>query len=80
MEPVLQKTFEIGTKATRSFSSSVQPPIKRLTVELAFPANSLTTFLRREILDHVGKSVRLDRLRAGGPLLVDHDPRGILLE
>jgi hypothetical protein len=79
MGPVLQKTFEIETKATRSFSSSVQPPIKRLT-ELAFPANSLTTFLRREILDHVGKSARLDRLRAGGPLLVDHDPRGILLE
>ena len=46
------------------------------TVELAFSSETpVERWYGNEILDHSSKAVRLDRLRDGGPLLVDHDPR-----
>lgn len=46
------------------------------TVELSFSSESpVERWFGTEILDHSPASVRLGRLRAGGPLLVDHDLR-----
>lgn len=44
------------------------------TAELAFSSETpVDRWFGQEILDHGPKSVRLERLRAGGPLLVNHD-------
>src|SRR6185437_6292852 len=49
------------------------------TVELSFSSEAPVERLwGTEILDHQKKSVRLGRLRTGGPLLVDHDTRDIV--
>lgn len=46
------------------------------TVELAFSSEEpVQRWFGTEILDHAKKSVKLGRLRSGGPILVDHDPR-----
>ena len=45
------------------------------TVELAFSSEQpVERFFGVEILDHSPSSIRLDRIRTGGPLLMDHDP------
>lgn len=46
------------------------------TVEIAFSSETpVERYWGTEILDHGPASVRLDRMRDGGPLLVDHNPR-----
>lgn len=46
------------------------------TVELSFSSESpVERWFGTEILDHSPSSVRLGRLKSGGPLLVDHDMR-----
>jgi HK97 family phage major capsid protein len=46
------------------------------TVELAFSSEApVERWWGIEILDHTPRSVRLDRLRNGGPVCVDHDTR-----
>lgn len=46
------------------------------TVELAFSSESpVERWFGNEILDHGPSSVRLQRLKDAGPLLVDHNPR-----
>ncbi len=45
------------------------------TVPVSFSSETpVDRWFGREVLDHGPKSVRLDRLRRGGPLLLDHDP------
>lgn len=45
------------------------------TVEVAFSSETpVARWFGDEILDHSSNSVRLDRIRDGGPLLVDHNP------
>lgn len=45
------------------------------TVELAFSSEEpYERWFGTEILDHSPKSIKLDRLTNGGPLLLDHDP------
>lgn len=45
------------------------------TVEVAFSSDTpVGRWFGDEILDHNAESVRLDRIRDGGPLLVDHNP------
>lgn len=49
---------------------------KARTVELSFSSESpMERWFGTEILDHSPASVRLGRLKSGGPLLVDHDLR-----
>lgn len=44
------------------------------TIELSFSSETpVERYFGNEILDHGAKSVRLDRMKQGGPLLVDHD-------
>lgn len=44
------------------------------TVSLSFSSETpVERYFGNEILDHGPKSVRLDRMRTGGPLLVDHE-------
>lgn len=46
------------------------------TVELAFSSEEpYGRWFGTEILDHDKKSIRLGRLKNGGPLLLDHDTR-----
>ncbi|MGH8519871.1 MAG: phage major capsid protein, partial [Gammaproteobacteria bacterium] len=46
------------------------------TIELSFSSETpLARWFGTEILDHSPSSVRLGRLKSGGPLLVDHDTR-----
>jgi HK97 family phage major capsid protein/HK97 family phage prohead protease len=78
MEPI--KTLKPGTKVERIFTldrSAVNPESR--TVELAFASEEPVDRLwGREILDLQPKSIRLNRLKSGGPLLVDHDFRDIV--
>jgi HK97 family phage major capsid protein len=79
MGSIENKTFQPGGKQTRAFAFRASSDKKARTVELSF--SSETPIERSwgiEILDHGKKSVRLDRLRNGGPLLVDHDTRDIV--
>jgi hypothetical protein len=75
MGSIENKTFQPGGKQTRTFAlTRASSDKKARTVELSF--SSETPIERSwgiEILDHGKKSVRLDRLRNGGPLLVDYD-------
>lgn len=73
----MTKTIKPGTRETRAFAverAAINPEAR--TIELAF--SSETPYERWwgvEILDHTPNSIRLDRLTAGGPLLMDHDSR-----
>jgi hypothetical protein len=81
MASITNKTFQPGGKETRTFTfSRASSDRKARTVELSFSSETpVERSWGTEILDHGKKSVRLGRLRAGGPLLVDHDTR-IMLE
>ena len=73
----MHKELKPGTRAERSFivSRAAIDEAAR-TVELAFSSEEpYDRWWGREILDHQKKSVRLGRLKAGGPLLCDHDSR-----
>ena len=69
-----------GQEFTREFilSNEVRGAIDEdnRTVELAFSSEEeVERWFGYEILDHSPGSVRLDRLKSGGALLVDHDPK-----
>lgn len=80
MRTMTEKTIKPGTKAERVFAvERAAVDEAERTVELAF--SSETPYERWwgiEILDHQKKSIRLDRLKQGGPLLCDHDSRDIV--
>ena len=63
-------------KLTRSFSiRGADIDTESRSIEVAFSSEEpVERFFGTEILDHRDESVRMDRLRTGGPLLVDHDP------
>jgi len=71
----MDKTIRPGTRVTRAFQAeraAVNEDAR--TVSLAF--SSETPYERYwgvEILDHAKDSIRLGRLKSGGPLLIDHD-------
>ena len=49
------------------------------TVELAFSSETpVERSFGLEVLDHREASIRLDRLKSGGAVLVDHDPRDLV--
>lgn len=71
------KTLKPGTKLERhlAFDRAMINEENR-TVELAFSSEEpYERWWGREILDHSATSIRLNRLTAGGPLLMDHDSR-----
>jgi HK97 family phage major capsid protein len=80
MGPIANKIFQSGGKQTRTFTfNRASSDRKARTVELSFSSETpVERSWGTEILDHGKKSVRLGRLRAGGPLLVDHDARDIV--
>lgn len=71
----MDKTIRPGTRVTRAFQAeraAVNEDAR--TVSLAF--SSETPYERYwgvEILDHAKGSIRLGRIKSGGPLLIDHD-------
>ena len=71
------KTLQAGSKLFRAVAldrAAMDPEARTVTVAFS----SETPYERvwgREILDHSPQSVRLGRLAAGGPLLMDHDAR-----
>lgn len=71
------KSIKPGSKVTRTFEvnrAAIDDAAR--TVELAFSSEEpYDRWWGREILDHQKKSVRLGRLKSGGPLLMDHDAR-----
>jgi HK97 family phage major capsid protein/HK97 family phage prohead protease len=77
MKETLMKTLKPGTQMHRSFAvdrAAINEEDR--TVELAFSSEEpYDRWWGREILDHTKKSIRLSRLTAGGPLLMDHDAR-----
>lgn len=77
MTKPIPKEIEPGSEGVRSFhvDRSAVDEEKR-TVELAFSSEaSVERWWGNEILDHGKGSVRLGRLKSGGPLLMDHDSR-----
>ncbi len=71
------KSIKPGSKVTRTFEvNRAAIDDDKRTVELAFSSEEpYDRWWGREILDHQKKSVRLGRLKSGGPLLMDHDAR-----
>lgn len=70
-------TIKPGTKVERAvtFDRAAIDEAAR-TVEIAFSSEEpYDRYWGREILDHAQNSIRLGRLTAGGPLLMDHDSR-----
>lgn len=69
----MNKTIKPGTRVARAFQVERTIDDEARTVELAF--SSETPYPRWwgvEILDHSPQSIRLGRINAGGPLLIDH--------
>ena len=75
MQPI--KHIKPGTTVHRSFAvdrAAVSEEMR--TVELAFSSEApYERYWGIEVLDHTQTSIRLGRLTAGGPLLMDHDTR-----
>jgi len=73
----MKKTLKPGSTLHRSFAldrAAINEEMR--TVELAFSSETpYDRYWGREILDHSQNSIRLGRLTAGGPLLMDHDAR-----
>jgi HK97 family phage major capsid protein len=71
------KTIKPGTKEHRSFAlNRAAINEESRTVELAFSSEEpYERWWGIEILDHTPASIRLGRLKEGGPLLMDHDSR-----
>jgi len=70
-------TIKPGSIASRSvtFERAAVDEDAR-TIEVAFSSEEpYDRYWGREILDHSPESIRLGRLQAGGPLLMDHDSR-----
>lgn len=76
----VRKELRPGTRAERLFTvvrDGVDSDTR--TVELAFSSEQpYERWWGVEILDHGKKSVRLGRLKSGGPLLCDHDARDVV--
>jgi HK97 family phage major capsid protein/HK97 family phage prohead protease len=71
------KTLKPGSTLQRHFAvERAMINEEARTVELAFSSEEpYDRWWGREILDHTSTSIRLGRLTAGGPLLMDHDAR-----
>lgn len=72
----MQRTIKSGTlyRAASINRDSINEESR--TVQLSFSSESpVVRWFGAEILDHSPSSVRLGRLKSGGPLLVDHDTR-----
>lgn len=71
----MDKTIKPGTRVTRAFAAEragIDDDAR--TVSLAFSSETpYERFWGIEILDHAPGSIRLGRLQAKGPLLIDHD-------
>jgi HK97 family phage major capsid protein/HK97 family phage prohead protease len=71
----MDKTIKPGTRVTRAFiaeRSAIDDDAR--TVSLAFSSETpYERFWGIEILDHSKSSIRMGRLKSGGPLLIDHD-------
>lgn len=78
------KTDKINTgKLFRTFQVRAETLNEEArTVELSFSSETpVPRWFGNEILDHGPKAMRLGRLKAGGPFLMDHDPydhRGVI--
>ena len=73
----MNKTIKPGSREVRSFLVAREAVNEAArTVELSFSSEEpYDRFWGREILDHSPNSVRLGRLTAGGPVLMDHSGR-----
>lgn len=74
----IPKDLKAGSRGVRAMHGVEVRAIdvEARTVELAFSSEApVERWWGIEILDHTPRSVRLDRLRNGGPLCVDHDTR-----
>ena len=73
----MKKHIKPGSIASRSITferAAINQDAR--TIELAFSSEEpYDRYWGREILDHSPDSIRLGRLQAGGPLLMDHDSR-----
>lgn len=71
----MEKIIKPGTRQNRNIvldRSTIDQESR--TVEIAFSSESpVERWWGREILDHSKKSIRLNRLKGGAPLLADHD-------
>lgn len=76
----MSKHLKPGTRVERIFAVTREAvDADTRTVNLAFSSEEpYDRWWGREILDHGKKSVRLDRLKSGGPVLCDHDARDIV--
>jgi HK97 family phage major capsid protein/HK97 family phage prohead protease len=67
------KTIKPGTRVTRALVCERAVNEEARTVSLSFSSEApYRRWWGIEILDHTPSSVRLDRLKSGGPLLIDH--------
>lgn len=74
----LPKDLRAGARARRDLPGAEvrTVDVEARTVELAFSSEApVERWWGVEILDHSPRAARLDRLRRGGPLCVDHDTR-----
>lgn len=76
----MSKQLKPGTKVERTFIVTREAvDAETRTINLAFSSEEpYDRWWGREILDHGKKSIRLDRLKLGGPILCDHDARDIV--
>jgi HK97 family phage major capsid protein len=75
----LPKQLQTGTEGERFFGFTAEVrkaiDVEKRTVEIAFSSETpVDRGWGVEILDHKPSSIRLDRLRSGGPYLVEHNP------
>lgn len=79
MTKPIPKDLRAGAKSNRELSIEMRADsvdADQRTIELAFSSETpVDRWFGREILDHNPKSIRLDRMKRGGALLVDHDTR-----
>ena len=73
----MSKTIKPGSREFRAIVVSREAVDEEArTVDLAFSSEQpYERWWGVEILDHSKSAIRLDRLKAGGPLLMDHDSR-----
>lgn len=70
-----KKTLKPGSKVSRAFQiTRSEVDSENRTVSLAFASEfPVERWWGKEVLDMSPASIRLDRLRSGGPLIMDHD-------
>lgn len=73
------RKMKIGTLARSMTFERDAVNAEARTVELAFSSEEpYPRWFGTEVLDHSKKSIRLDRLKSGGPLLLEHEPEDII--